>query len=98
MPVSRRREGQMGGLSVSVFRASRLVAGVRQWPLWQLPSGLVCYVLTVSAVALVAAAVSLATTPLRITELATWAALLTCATVSVEAAQVASSVIRSGVV
>ena len=77
----------MGGLSVSVFRASRLVAGVRQWPLWQLPSGLVCYVLTVSAVALVAAAVSLATTPLRITELATWAALLTCATVSVEAAR-----------
>ena len=57
----------MGGLSVSVFRASRLVAGVRQWPLWQLPSRLVGYLLTVMAIAVVAAAVSLATTPLRIT-------------------------------
>src|SRR5450759_1405803 len=77
----------MGALRVSESRAFRLVADVRQWPLWQLPSRLVGYLLTVMAIAVVAAAVSLVTTPLRITELATWAALLTCAAVSVEAAR-----------
>ena len=71
----------------AVMHAVRPAARVHRWSLWQLPPRLVGYLLAVIGVAVGTAAVSLATTPVQLSDLATWAAFVACGMVSVEAAR-----------
>jgi diguanylate cyclase (GGDEF)-like protein len=75
------------GIASARSRLRRSAAAVGLWPLWQLPSPLVAYLFTVIGLAAATAVVSVVRTPVRPTELATWAVLLACAGVSVEAAR-----------
>ena len=60
---------------------------MRGWSLWQLPPRLVAYLLAVIGVAVGTAALSITTTPLQASHVATWAALVLCGMLSVEAAR-----------
>lgn len=60
---------------------------LRRWPLWATPRGLIAYQTTLVAGASAIAVVALASTPLRLADLAVYAALLTGAAVCVEASR-----------
>lgn len=76
----------MSAVQQSVGRGMEaLTLSVRRWPLWRQPPRVVAYVTAVVVTAVSASGVGVATTPVRLPELGTFAALMACAAVCVEA-------------